>query len=332
MIRFQGFTNSTSEAARQLGLPKPTPASREAGARTDARSRADSARVCVLALGGGGARGLAHFGATQAVFESGYRIHRIVGTSIGSLVGAMLATNQNTFEPLQRVIGYVESEDFKSKQDMLCGAHPKQTVTHHGLLGWYDQIRSFLWARQMLTRVFRRRSFLSGQVIEDVIADLVPDIDISDCITPLSIVAVDLKTGHQVVLEKGSLRRAVLASTAIPGIFPPVLWEDMLLADFGVLDSLPTQIARSYAPNASVIGVDIGPRLDTVDDCESALHVLLRMDEISERLYRRHSYAHADFLIQPEVGEFEWFDFSEPRRLIRAGLEAGRAALAHNRI
>ncbi|MEM8733065.1 MAG: patatin-like phospholipase family protein [Planctomycetota bacterium] len=328
MIRFQGFTETTSEAARHLDLYQ-----RASDAEaTSKRGNPSATATCVLALGGGGARGLAHFGATQAVFESGCKIRRFVGTSIGSLVGAMLATCENPFEPLERVVNYVESEDFKTKQELLCGAHPKQTATHHGLLGWYDQIRSFLWARQMLTRVFRRRSFLSGQVIEEVIADLVPDIDIADTITPLSIVAVDLKTGHQVVLERGSLRTAVLASAAIPGIFPPVFWDDMLLADFGVLDSLPTQVARSYASDCPVIGVDIGPHLDPVDDCESALHVLLRMDEISERLYRRHSYTHADIVIRPEVGNFEWFDFSEPRHLIRTGLEAGRIALSHQRI
>lgn len=84
---------------------------------------------------------------------------------------------------------------------------------------------------------------------------------------------VDLKSGHQIVLEQGSLRKAILASTAIPGIFAPVEWDNMLLCDFGVLESLPTEVARSFT--APVIAVDVGPSIAPITSCDSALHVLL---------------------------------------------------------
>ncbi|MEO8270615.1 MAG: patatin-like phospholipase family protein [Aureliella sp.] len=286
-----------------------------------------SDRSAVLALGGGGARGLAHFGAAQAVYESGLEVERMVGVSIGSLAGAMLALEDSPARAQRKLLTYLESDDFDSKQESLFGTQPSSDKGSAGLLAWYDQIKSYLWARHMLGRVFRRRSLLSGGVLEQVIAKLVPDMDIADLPVPLSIVAVDLKSGHPIVLERGPLRKAITASAAIPGIFPPVDWEGMLLCDLGVLDSLPTEVARGYASDL-VIGVDVGPRLARSERCESALHVLLRMDEIGERLLRRYSQQRADILIQPNVGHCPWFDFGHAQRLIQAGLEAGRHAIA----
>ncbi len=285
----------------------------------------------VLALGGGGARGLAHLGAVQAVRDSGFAIERIVGVSIGSLAGSMLALDQCTLRVQTTVLDYLASQEFRAKQESLFGTHPTKVRsakgTSSGLLAWYDQIKSYLWARHLLGRVFRRRSLLAGGVLESVIAKLIPDIDIADAPVPLSIVAVDLKHGLPVILERGSLRRAIAASAAIPGIFPPVEWNAMLLCDLGVLDSLPTTVARSYDSDL-VIGVDVGPQLELADHCDSALHVLLRMDEIGERLVRRHSQSNADILIQPQVGHCPWFDFAEPERLICEGLRAGQQAIA----
>jgi len=283
-------------------------------------------RRAVLALGGGGARGLAHFGAVQAVQEGGFAIERIVGVSIGSLAGAMLAIDDSSKRAQQQVITYLASADFEAKQLELFGAQPNSGKASSGLLAWYDQIKSYLWARHLLGRVFRRRSLLSGVVLESVIANLVPDIDIADTPCPLSIVAVDLKSGYPIVLERGSLRRAIAASASIPGIFPPAEWEGMLLCDLGVLDSLPTEVAQGYA-NDLVIGVDVGPATDRAERCESALHVLLRMDEIGERLLRRYSQQRADILIQPPVGRNPWFDFGHAGQLIAQGLEAGNAAI-----
>lgn len=291
-----------------------------------ANSHPSTGRQAVLALGGGGARGLAHFGAAQAVYESGIQVQRVVGISIGSLAGAMLAQDLPPVDVQRELLRYLASDDFGSKQASLFGTQSTGGRANSGLLGWYDQIKSYLWARHLLGRVFRRRSLLPGGVLEQVIAALVPDIDISDLPVPLSIAAVDLKSGHSIVLERGPLRRAIAASAAIPGIFPPVEWEGMLLCDLGVLDSLPTEVARSYASDL-VIGVDVGPYLSRDERCESALHVLLRMDEIGERLLRRYSLRRADILMQPNVGHCPWFDFGNAQRMIQSGYDAGRCAI-----
>jgi NTE family protein len=282
----------------------------------------------VVALGGGGARGLAHLGALKAMLEADIRIERIVGTSMGSLVGAVTAFEHSIDEICLGVLEFIESPAFKSKQEALFGANPSSPgQASRGILGWYDRLRSYLWAQQLVHRVFRRRSILPGKVLEDIVAQLVPDVDIADTDIPLSIVTVDLLSGQPVVLERGPLRKAVVASAAIPGIFPPVAWENKLLCDLGVIDSLPAELARSYASEL-VIGIDVGPTQERLEKIESALHVLLRMDEIAERLARRRSRQAVDLLIRPEVGDCAWFDFTRPSHLIDAGLRAGRKALA----
>ncbi len=283
----------------------------------------------VVALGGGGARGLSHFGALRAILECDYSIDRIVGTSIGSMAGGVYAALGDLRAAIDAVMACVTSPEFRAKQVALCGANPVGDTSHSsGLVAWYDRMKSYLWARHLLTRVFRRRSLLSSHLLEDVVNHLVPDIDISETRVPLSIVTVDLRSGHQVVLERGSLRKAILASTAIPGIFPPIEWDQYLLSDFGVLESLPTQVANAYkSVCASIIAVDVGPAAGPVDDCESALHILLRMDEIGETLLRKQSLLNADIVIRPHVGNVQWYDFSQPERLIASGLLAGRAIL-----
>lgn len=282
----------------------------------------------VVALGGGGARGLAHLGAIKALREADIQVERIVGTSIGSLVGAAAAFDTDIDELCLRVLEFVGSPEFKTKQESLFGANPDPTGrSSSGILAWYDRLRNYLWAQQLVHRVFGRRSILPGKILEDIIARLVPDVDITQTKIPLSIVTVDLLSGQTIVLERGSLRKAIAASAAIPGIFPPVNWDNKLLCDLGVIDSLPGELSQSYASEL-VIGIDVGPNQERIESCDSALHILLRMDEIAERFARRRSRQAVDLLIRPEVGHCPWFDFSHSAKLIDAGLVAGRKTLA----
>ena len=137
---------------------------------------------------------------------------------------------------------------------------------------------------------------------------------------------MDLRSGHQVILERGPLREAVRASSSLPGIFPPVEFGDKLLCDIGVFCSLPTTAALSYGPKC-LVAVDVSSGLRPLPHCDSALDVLMRMDEIGESLFRRHIVKIADLVIHPEVSEVEWFDFSSPDKMIEAGRQAARHSL-----
>lgn len=139
--------------------------------------------------------------------------------------------------------------------------------------------------------------------------------------------AVDLLSGQRVIMERGPLRDAVRGSTSIPGIFPPVEREGQLLCDIGVLNSLPTHAART-AEETHVIAVDVSSELEPITRCESAVDVLIRMNNVGESLFRGHMSEVADVVIRPQVGSIEWFSFSNPEHLIDLGRQATRETMA----
>jgi NTE family protein len=284
-------------------------------------------RKAVVALGGGGARGLAHLGVMQSIGESGVQTERIVGVSMGSLVGAMCAVDPDILRVQAKAIELLHSPIFQLKQEILFGASPPKDEESSGSsFSWYGRIKKYLNAHRKLTRAVTGPSLISEAPLQESIEHLLPDVDIQDLATPLSIVAVDLLTGQRVVLEKGPLRQAVQASAAIPGIFPPVPWGDMLLSDIGVIESIPTVVAQSYATDLT-IAVDVGQDNSKIHECKTALEVMMRVDDICERLMRRHALNVADLVIRPDVGNIAWFDFTEPERLIAEGRAAGHRAM-----
>ena len=284
-------------------------------------------RHAVIALGSGGARGLAHLGAMQVIRESELIIERIVGTSIGSLVGALSAINSDPHQVREQVTKYLTSEKFQKRMGSLFDASPPKVPGQDGgFTAWYSRLKSLLWSHHLIHRIIRRPGILSAALIVDTINELVPAMDILECRTPLTIVALDLLSGERVELERGPLREAILASTAIPGIFPPVPWEGKLLCDLGVIESLPTRTARKYCSDL-LIGVDVAPDLVPLNRCSTALETLLRVDELSERYQREYAKSIADVVIRPKVGCFQWFDFANPEPMMDAGLIAARELL-----
>ena len=293
-------------------------------------------RQAVVALGGGGARGLAHLGALELIGEFGIRTERIVGVSIGSLVGALFAVDPDIYRVQAKAIELLYSPIFLERSGLLAGPAarlserdglPSQSGFSENWCGsWYKRLKRTVANSRRLRRALTGPSLMRDNLLRETIDHLLPDIDIADTEIPLSIVAADLHSGHRVVLERGSLREAVKASTLIPGFFPPVPWGDGMLVDIGVLDSLPTTVARAHSSQL-VIGVDVGSDHTPIEECGTTIEVMMRMDEIAERMIRRQKMELADIVIRPDVGKRMWFDFSRPEQLIEEGRIAGRRDL-----
>jgi NTE family protein len=264
----------------------------------------------------------------EALLSGGYSVERIVGVSIGSLAGALYAFDTDIAAVQKRSLEYLLSPGFQKHQLTMFGASPRpgEAMTG-GIFSWYDRIQRYLRANRMFHRVVRNPSLLPGIVLEDVVTNLLPDANVEDAKIPLSIVAVDLRSGHKVILEKGPLRKAVQASASLPAIFPPVEFGGMLLCDVGVFYSLPTTEARAYATR-KVVAVDVSTDLMPLPKCDTAFDVLMRMDEIGESLFRRHVRSNADYVIRPDVTGVEWFDFSSCRKLVESGRRAGRQMIS----
>jgi NTE family protein len=272
----------------------------------------------------------------EAIGEAGVRTERIVGVSIGSLMGGLCAVDSDIQRVQSKAIELLYSPVFSEKCRQLMGSASKVSNGTQDLSAasgagdwfgkWYERLGRIMQHGHRFTRMISGPSILSNEILHEAIERLIPDIDLRDAPVPLSVVAADLKSGHRVVLEQGSIRKAILASTAIPGFFPPISWDDMLLCDIGVLDALPMSIAKSYASSLT-IGVDVGSNVQRIDTFSTAIDVMMRMEEIGERLCRRQALPHADLLIRPDVGHRPWYDFTEPEGLIQSGRQAGRDAM-----
>ncbi len=178
-----------------------------------------------LALGGGGAKGYAHIGVLQVLEAENLQPAAIAGTSVGAIVGALWAAGYDSATIAARLRSVPPDEAFRREPDTL--------PSFLGLAG--------------IARLLREA--------------LGPERTFADLERPFAVTAVDLHTGRLVYLRRGPVVPAVLASAAVPGIFPPVPWgEHHLLADGGVLDNVPVRLARRLCPRVPVVAVVLTPR------------------------------------------------------------------------
>lgn len=174
-----------------------------------------------VALGGGGARGIAHLGVVQALQEQGFTIRALAGTSIGGLIGALLATGYSPDELRQRLC--------RLDQRKLFGQRPGDLPSLLGLAG-----------------------------LTDVLHDLVGELRFEDLKLPFAVTAVDIVTDAPMVIRSGRLVDAVLATIAIPGIFPPrPTHAKGLLVDGGMINPVPVDVARQLAPGLPTLAVPL---------------------------------------------------------------------------
>jgi predicted acylesterase/phospholipase RssA/CRP-like cAMP-binding protein len=186
----------------------------------DRVARILAGRAVSLVLSGGGARGYAHIGVLQAMNELGIPIDYIGGTSIGAVIA--------TFAPMGR-----------THDEMVRQVHES-----------FDNIMD--WTLPVV-------SVISGKRIATAIVEQTQGICIEDLWFPYFCVSASLTNARAVVHRRGPLATAVRASVAIPGVLPPVPYEDELLVDGGVIDNLPVGEARRDNPSGPVIAVDVSP-------------------------------------------------------------------------
>ncbi len=292
-----------------------------------------------LILGGGGARGYAHFGVLQVLQESGFEIDRVVGVSIGAFIGALYCETPNAHAITERVHDYVHNEKFLRYYNRMLRASQgaghtpddRDGETNDSAKAWgriVGRVRGYLRATVAFHRFVSRPGILSNRPMEDCLESLLENSDIADLKVPLTIVATDLKIGERLDMEVGDLFSAIIGSTALPGIFPPVERGDHLLSDYGVLCSIPMESAQRHRPDL-VVAVDLSPKIETKDKFDSGLDVINRMDSIGCQLFNNQASTAADLVIRPDLGQTSWADFLNMEEIVEAGRQAALDALPH---
>ncbi len=276
-----------------------------------------------FALGGGAARGIAHIGVLKVLMREGISPGCIVGTSIGALVGACIAATLDVNEVIDRVRSYFEGESFrKIKFDFL--KHINHTPETDGL---YDALSHYLRKSFFYNVTLARQSFVSEDTFLKNISALVDDIGIQDTRIPFAAVCTDIHGGREAVLTEGPLRSAVAASSAIPGIFPPVEFGDRLLADGGWVNQLPAGPCRKLGADV-VIAVDVARELEQDYTVDTGLDIIRRVNAITRHTLSRVHVRDADLVISPQVETVSWTSFGCIEECIRLGEDAAEKSLS----
>jgi len=158
-----------------------------------------------------------------------------------------------------------------------------------------------------------------------VVHEFTGDADFEDLRIPFAVPAIDLRLAQEVLIEHGSLLDAVTASCSIPGFFPPVPKDDMLLADVGVISSVPVEAARELVPGALVVAVDLSRDLEPIEDIGRGWDCILRCEAIAGRRLTEAALEHADVVLRPDAGKKFWSDFSDLDAIVESGEAAARA-------
>ena len=269
-----------------------------------------------LALGGGGARGLAHIGALEVFEKESIPIDILVGTSIGALVGAAYASGINPKDLKKTVSEYLNSSEFQSsalKAIEQTYIREKITIT--------QKIQGYFKDRLFLIQAFFRPGIFPYSEMQKLIDYFLPDIDIKETKIPFRSVATDLVSGQQITFSEGSLRQAVLASCSVPGAIEPLKEGEKLLSDGGIICLVPASVARREGADM-VIAVSVDRDIYSEEDFNTAVSVYQRANEIMSHKLEIYELQEADIVITPTVGNLHWSEFSQADSLIYEGEKA----------
>ena len=240
-----------------------------------------------LALGGGSARGFAHIGVLQVLAAEQIPVDLVVGTSMGAVIGAF----------------YCAGIDLFMLEKMSC------------------QMQRSFW----IDWKFPRMGLVGGEKLEQLMSLLTKRKTFAQLEKKFAVVATDLRCGEKVVLQEGSVARAVRASAAIPGVFHPVVEGDKVLVDGGVVERVPAPTARDIGADF-VIAVDVGIYLGGVKP-HHLLDVITQSLDIMQRDLARYTLDAADVVVQPQLKEVSPGHFHKAEVAIQKGREAAQEAL-----
>lgn len=279
-----------------------------------------------LVLSGGGARGAAHVGVLKVIEEYGIPVDLVVGTSMGSIVGALYAAGM----PVQELETLVNDTDWPA---VLSDAPPRTSLA----LRRKAEDRAFATGGRIGIGPHGIRlpaGAREGQNVRLLLRDLTRHVAGISCFSqlplPFSAVATDALTGESVTLTQGDLVTALRASMAIPGYFSPVAVDGRLLVDGGVANNMPVSVARAMGADV-VIAVDIATPLASREQLRNVFSVTLQMSTILARRgadLERATLTGNDLLVQPELGGIATLDFPRMKQAAEAGEKAARTALA----
>ena len=256
---------------------------------------------------------MAHIGVLQHLDDLSLKPELVTGTSMGALVGAWYCLNGSSDGLATMVHELFESELFE-KLDLneLMGDEE----------GTHDSFEEFSRKTKVLftlSKMVRRISVVEPGFMEQVMDRLYGDAVFDDLQIPFVAVATDLYSGEDVALTEGRIATAVQASASIPGVFPPVSLDGMLMVDGYVTKNVPVPEPGEPPNRADVIVVDVQRSLESNGPWETGIEVVARAEWITQIQLNHYYLEQADLVLVPDVRDVHWADFERIDQLIEAG-------------
>ncbi|MEA3298172.1 MAG: patatin-like phospholipase family protein [Chloroflexota bacterium] len=263
-----------------------------------------------LTLSGGAARGLAHIGVLQALEEENIPVDMIAGTSIGAIIGACYAKDRQ-MAPLKKIA----------------------TEIH-----WRDMAH---WAQ--ISLLLARKGLIQGGKIKDFLTSIIGNIQFDELQIPLSVVATDVHTMEEVIIQQGSVIEAIMASSSFPVILTPVRRGKSFLTDGGIVNPMPVNVTRSMGAEI-IIAVNVIPltqqegdedkqkpkskshakRNIVAPEAPNIIHVLMQSIHAMQYELIRLAADTADITINPDVSHIGPLAFHKGEESIYEGYQAAR--------
>jgi NTE family protein len=272
-----------------------------------------------LALGGGGARGMAHIGVIMALEEEGIPIDMIAGTSAGSIMGGLFAAGYSGRE-IREIMKTVNWKNVFSEAPFPRALWISQ---RYGLRQPLIKVHFAFW------KIFLPHGLINGQHISEELfrlttaANYAARSNFDDLAVPFRSVAVDISTGKLYALEKGNLAQAIRASTAIPGYYFPAIFDEKLMVDGGVLDMVPVDVTNKMGADV-IIAVKVNQTLVQGKKPQNLIDILENMLGIMVAELGTKQLSLADVIIEPDLGTHSSLDFSGIDPIIEKGYMAAK--------
>lgn len=248
-----------------------------------------------LALGGGGARGIAHIGVLNVLIEERIEPDYVVGCSMGAIIGAYYCLGLDLLEAEKEIKSFNKKKAIKELFDIKMKS---------GLLGGKK-------AYKYLKKMLHDKSF-------------------DDLNKPFKTIATNLASGEEKIISEGDLVTAIQASMSVPGVFPPVEIDGQYYIDGGVSNPTPTDVVKNMGADV-IIGVDLVMARDIEIKNPNILNTIMQSYDImrTQSIKSRLTFADKEtILIKPDMRSLiEGFKFFKMEEFIKSGEEATRKQL-----
>ena len=271
-----------------------------------------------LVLSGGGAKGFAHIGVLKVIEEAGVKIDYIGGTSMGAVVGGLYASGYNAAQ----IDSIFQNTNF---DELLNDFIPRSSKS------FYEKRNDESYALVLPFNKFRigiPEALSKGLYNFNLLSRLTRNVrhlkDFNQLPIPFLCIGTNIETGKQVLLNKGNLAQAMLASAAFPSLFSPIEIEGELLVDGGVANNYPIQEVRNLGADL-IIGVDVQDGLLDRNQLKNATKILVQITNLQSIGKMKDKIKDTDVYIKPDIEDYGVISFDKGKEIVQKGEEAAFA-------